>query len=139
MICFCFVLLETLSFHFTSFVCIMCSSSPFSSAYVLLYVCTTHNIVVFSRSSLTFHFSSKYRFGSLIHIFFLNLNCLSVLFFLFPLLLLSRGRDFYHTCYTLSGLSVAQHCLADNPIVVGDSSNKLVSKYVTRRGDRCLL
>lgn len=36
-----------------------------------------------------------------------------------------KGRDFYHTCYTLSGLSVAQHCLADNPIVVGDSSNKL--------------
>ncbi|CAN0445803.1 unnamed protein product, partial [Hapterophycus canaliculatus] len=38
-----------------------------------------------------------------------------------------RARDFYHTCYTLSGLSVAQHCLSEqSPTVVGSSSNLLV-------------
>ncbi|CAN0483811.1 unnamed protein product, partial [Ectocarpus sp. 12 AP-2014] len=36
-----------------------------------------------------------------------------------------RPRDFYHTCYTLSGLSVAQHCLSTSPTVVGNSSNLL--------------
>ncbi|CAN0221848.1 unnamed protein product [Ascophyllum nodosum] len=36
-----------------------------------------------------------------------------------------KPRDFYHTCYTLSGLSVAQHCLTDKPSVVGDPSNQL--------------
>ncbi|CAN0040253.1 unnamed protein product [Pylaiella littoralis] len=36
-----------------------------------------------------------------------------------------KARDFYHTCYTLSGLSVAQHCLSDSPTVVGNSSNLL--------------
>ncbi|CAN0134036.1 unnamed protein product [Scytosiphon promiscuus] len=37
-----------------------------------------------------------------------------------------KPRDFYHTCYTLSGLSVAQHCLSDrSPTVVGNSSNLL--------------
>lgn len=43
----------------------------------------------------------------------------------------ARPRDFYHTCYTLSGLSVAQHCLSDNsPVVVGDSSNLLVRETI---------
>ncbi|CAN0383622.1 unnamed protein product [Discosporangium mesarthrocarpum] len=36
-----------------------------------------------------------------------------------------KPRDFYHTCYTLSGLSVAQHCLTEPPLVYGDSSNEL--------------
>eukprot|EP00903_Cladosiphon_okamuranus_P013427 g12507.t1 len=36
-----------------------------------------------------------------------------------------KPRDFYHTCYTLSGLSVAQHCLSQSPVVVGNSSNLL--------------
>eukprot|EP00752_Nemacystus_decipiens_P003891 g3573.t2 len=36
-----------------------------------------------------------------------------------------KPRDFYHTCYTLSGLSVAQHCLSETPTVVGNSSNLL--------------
>lgn len=43
-----------------------------------------------------------------------------------------RPRDFYHTCYTLSGLSVAQHCLKDTPTVVGNSSNLLVSVTTLR-------
>ncbi|CAN0441763.1 unnamed protein product, partial [Ectocarpus sp. 13 AM-2016] len=46
-----------------------------------------------------------------------------------------RPRDFYHTCYTLSGLSVAQHCLSESPAVMGNSSNLLVSRpstYVPR-------
>lgn len=36
-----------------------------------------------------------------------------------------KSRDFYHTCYTLSGLSVAQHCLTERPLVLGDMSNEL--------------
>jgi protein farnesyltransferase subunit beta len=38
----------------------------------------------------------------------------------------SKPRDFYHTCYALSGLSVAQHGLGDAPPCVwGDASNLL--------------
>ena len=33
-----------------------------------------------------------------------------------------KSRDFYHTCYTLSGLSVAQHSPAEeSPLVLGPS------------------
>lgn len=28
-----------------------------------------------------------------------------------------KSRDFYHTCYCLSGLSVAQHCYGDKRII----------------------
>jgi len=38
-----------------------------------------------------------------------------------------RYRDLYHTCYTLSGLSVAQHSPLLEKHVVGASSNVLVS------------
>lgn len=37
-----------------------------------------------------------------------------------------KRPDFYHTCYVLSGLSVAQHCLAEHPFVLGDSRNELL-------------
>eukprot|EP00741_Cyanophora_paradoxa_P021298 tig00021348_g20558.t1 len=39
-----------------------------------------------------------------------------------------KSPDFYHTCYALSGLSVAQHALrgpAGRPLVLGDPSNLL--------------
>jgi len=39
-----------------------------------------------------------------------------------------KSRDFYHTCYTLSGLAVAQHFDAEGvtqKVVLGDSSNEL--------------
>lgn len=37
-----------------------------------------------------------------------------------------RPRDLYHTCYTLSGLSVAQHGTgALDPYVIGSSRNEL--------------
>lgn len=39
-----------------------------------------------------------------------------------------KSRDFYHTCYTLSGLSVAQHFAGgdlESKTVLGDSSNEL--------------
>lgn len=42
----------------------------------------------------------------------------------------SRARDHYHTCYCLSGLSVAQHFLGgllSNDIVIGNPQNRLVS------------
>lgn len=41
-----------------------------------------------------------------------------------------KSRDFYHTCYGLSGLSIAQHFGGGNiahKIIVGDKSNELVS------------
>ena len=43
-----------------------------------------------------------------------------------------KSRDFYHTCYALSGLSVAQHQPDDDgdhagPILVGGEVNLLVS------------
>ena len=42
-----------------------------------------------------------------------------------------KSRDFYHTCYALSGLSVAQHSPGEEeeePILVGGEVNLLVSK-----------
>ena len=45
-----------------------------------------------------------------------------------------KSRDFYHTCYALSGLSVAQHSPytteeeEEKPILVGGDVNLLVSK-----------
>lgn len=37
-----------------------------------------------------------------------------------------RSRDIYHTCYTLSGLSIAQHGTgATNPYTVGSPHNEL--------------
>lgn len=38
-----------------------------------------------------------------------------------------KPRDVYHTCYTLSGLSVAQHSINFKTQVVGPLENKLVS------------
>lgn len=38
-----------------------------------------------------------------------------------------RSRDFYHTCYALSGLSVSQHQPGGTTTVLGDPSNLLVS------------
>ena len=37
-----------------------------------------------------------------------------------------KSRDYYHTCYTLSGLSVAQHLPCDHSAVLGDPGNLLV-------------
>ena len=39
----------------------------------------------------------------------------------------SKMRDYYHSCYDLSGLSVAQHTMNEDgiPIVEGDKLNKL--------------
>ena len=31
-----------------------------------------------------------------------------------------RSRDFYHTCYCLSGLSVCQHCQDGHSVNIGD-------------------
>ncbi|KAF2903109.1 hypothetical protein ILUMI_03070 [Ignelater luminosus] len=36
-----------------------------------------------------------------------------------------KPRDIYHTCYTLSGLSVAQHCVDGSLNVLGPADNKL--------------
>lgn len=50
------------------------------------------------------------------------LNCLHVF--------TSRSRDFYHTCYCLSGLSVAQHFGSGDllhEVVLGVPENRLVS------------
>lgn len=40
-----------------------------------------------------------------------------------------KPRDVYHTCYTLSGLSVAQHSLNFKTCIVGPSENKLVFAF----------
>lgn len=37
-----------------------------------------------------------------------------------------RPRDFFHTCYALSGLSVAQHFL-DEKYILGPERNEVVS------------
>lgn len=37
-----------------------------------------------------------------------------------------RHRDFFHTCYTLSGLSVAQHFL-EELYILGPERNQIVS------------
>ncbi len=39
-----------------------------------------------------------------------------------------KGRDFYHTCYCLSGLSVAQHMPDSSQAVLGSSNNRVVSR-----------
>lgn len=36
-----------------------------------------------------------------------------------------RSRDFYHTCYALSGLSMAQHSGKSRPRVIGSADNEL--------------
>ena len=36
-----------------------------------------------------------------------------------------RSPDFYHTCYCLSGLSLAQHQIADPEFILGGSGNLL--------------
>ena len=44
-----------------------------------------------------------------------------------------KTRDFYHTCYALSGLSVAQHTPGGDdaePILVGGEVNLLVSMII---------
>ena len=41
-----------------------------------------------------------------------------------------KSRDYYHTCYTLSGLSVAQHMPCDRRTVLGDPANLLVCIFV---------
>eukprot|EP00531_Pseudo-nitzschia_arenysensis_P001390 CAMPEP_0116145628 /NCGR_PEP_ID=MMETSP0329-20121206/16705_1 /TAXON_ID=697910 /ORGANISM="Pseudo-nitzschia arenysensis, Strain B593" /LENGTH=529 /DNA_ID=CAMNT_0003641267 /DNA_START=1 /DNA_END=1590 /DNA_ORIENTATION=- len=38
----------------------------------------------------------------------------------------SKPRDFYHTCYNLSGLSVAQHCSYDGDLAFGDPEQTVV-------------
>ena len=42
-----------------------------------------------------------------------------------------KGRDYYHTCYALSGLSVAQYIMSatspDDANVIGPDNNKVVS------------
>ena len=47
-----------------------------------------------------------------------------------------KGRDYYHTCYALSGLSVAQYIMSatspDDANVIGVDTNKVVS--VQNRG-----
>jgi len=35
----------------------------------------------------------------------------------------TKNRDFYHTCYSLSGLSLSQHSPNSLPIIEGDYSN----------------
>ena len=41
-----------------------------------------------------------------------------------------KSRDYYHTCYTLSGLSVAQHLPCDRTAVLGDPENILVMQLI---------
>lgn len=40
-----------------------------------------------------------------------------------------KSRDYYHTCYTLSGLSVAQHMPCNRRTVLGDPANLLVPTH----------
>ena len=51
------------------------------------------------------------------------------------LLILPRSKDFYHTCYCLSGLSVSQHCFGEEKVIniTGDSNNELVSIVVASK------
>ncbi|GMH95742.1 hypothetical protein TrST_g12683 [Triparma strigata] len=43
----------------------------------------------------------------------------------------SKMRDYYHTCYNLSGLSVSQHVLSEDgvPVVYGDSANVIAPTH----------
>lgn len=38
-----------------------------------------------------------------------------------------KPRDTYHTCYTISGLSIAQHSLNGKLYILGTQNNKVVS------------
>lgn len=43
-----------------------------------------------------------------------------------------RSRDYYHTCYCLSGLAIAEHFIGDgvqNVEVAGDKKNILVGAF----------
>lgn len=42
-----------------------------------------------------------------------------------------RPVDLYHTCYTLSGLAIAQHCCeySDGPVVVGNYENEVLPTH----------
>merc|ERR1719474_1383696 len=40
-----------------------------------------------------------------------------------------KSRDFYHTCYGLSGLAVAQHLPNQNQRILGHSSNLLLATH----------
>ena len=40
-----------------------------------------------------------------------------------------KSRDYYHTCYTLSGLSVAQHMPSVHSAVLGDPGNLLIPTH----------
>lgn len=41
-----------------------------------------------------------------------------------------RPPDLYHTCYALSGISIAQHCEVDmNPLIIGNPDNELMPTH----------
>ncbi|KAK5648446.1 hypothetical protein RI129_003338 [Pyrocoelia pectoralis] len=40
-----------------------------------------------------------------------------------------RPRDIYHTCYALSGLSIAQHSIHGNTFLLGSTDNKLAKTH----------
>ena len=40
-----------------------------------------------------------------------------------------KSRDYYHTCYTLSGLSIAQYIHNQETKILGPSSNLLVATH----------
>ena len=40
--------------------------------------------------------------------------------------IIHRSPDFYHTCYCLSGLSLAQHQIADPEFILGGAGNLLL-------------
>lgn len=68
--------------------------------------------------------------------FFLLKILFSVLLLMFFCFCFLRLPDFYHTCYTLSGLSIAQHFAVGNihhKRVVGHPSNELVSLFFSSR------
>ena len=50
-------------------------------------------------------------------------------------LISTRSKDFYHTCYCLSGLSVSQHCFGEEKVIniTGDSNNELVCIIVASK------
>lgn len=41
----------------------------------------------------------------------------------------SKIRDCYHTCYALSGISIAQHNKKKEPTIVGNQKNLLVKIF----------
>lgn len=58
-----------------------------------------------------------------------------MLFLTHPLCV-DRARDFYHTCYCLSGLSVAQHfgnLESHHELILGREENRLVSAQMNAR------